>query len=168
MTELAGNISPSILAVKDVVYAFGGYPRIGSVAIRAGGKEDVTKTHTLWNSRDSSYVPSPVEHDGHLYWVSDTGLAYCMKAATGEVLYKEKLQATGSKSFYASVALADGRLYAPSRTSGTFVLSAKPVFELIAQNVFESDKSDFNGSPAISKGKVFLRSNLFLYCISTE
>ncbi len=165
-TELAGNISPSILAVKDVVYAFGGYPRIGSVAVRAGGREDVTKTHTLWTSRDSSYVPSPVEYDGHLYWVSDTGLSYCMKADTGEVLYKEKLNARGSKSFYASVVLADGKLYAQSRTAGTFVLAAKPTFKLIAQNTFASDNSDFNGSAAISNGKIFTRSNRALYCLA--
>ncbi|MCF7974978.1 MAG: PQQ-like beta-propeller repeat protein, partial [Phycisphaerae bacterium] len=147
-TELAGNISPSILAVEDVVYALGGYPRTASVAIRAGGKADVTKTHTLWTSQDSSYVPSPVEHDGYLYWVSDTGQATCIEAKTGKVIYKEKLTAKGSKSFYASVVLADGKLYAPSRTSGTFVLAAKPVFELISQNTFASDKTDFNGSPA--------------------
>lgn len=168
MTDLAGNISPTALGVKDVVYAFGGYPRIGSVAIRAGGKQDVTETHTLWTSKDSSYVPSPVEHNGQLYWVSDTGWAYCMEAATGKVVYKEKLKAKGGKSFYASVSLADGKLYAPSRTSGTFVLAAKPAFELLSQNVFKSDESDFHGSPAISKGKLFLRSNQFLYCISAE
>ena len=167
-TELAGNISPSILAVKDVVYALGGYPRTASVAVRAGGKADVTKTHTLWTSQDSSYVPSPVEHDGYLYWISDTGLAYCMEADTGKVIYKEKLNTKGSKSFYASVVLANGRLYALSRTSGTFVLAAKPVFELISQNAFASDKSDFNGSPAISQGKIFFRSNEFLYCIAAE
>jgi outer membrane protein assembly factor BamB len=167
-TDLAGNISPSMLAVRDVVYAFGGFPRIGSVAIRAGGQQDVTETHTLWTSQDASYVPSPVEHEGHLYWVSDTGLAYCMEADTGKVLYKEKLKAKGGKSFYASAALADGKLYVPSRTSGTFVLSAKPVFELISQNAFASDKSDFNGSPAISEGRIFLRSNEFLYCVAAE
>ncbi len=61
-TNLPGNISPSILAVKDVIYAFGGYPQTGSIALRAGGQEDVTDTHILWTSRDSSYVPSPIEY----------------------------------------------------------------------------------------------------------
>ncbi len=167
-TELTGNISPSVLPVKDVVYAFGGFPRVANVAIRAGGQKDVTQTHTLWTSRDSSYVPSPVQCDGHLYWVSDVGQAYCMEATTGKVVYKEKLRAKGGKSFYASVVLADGKLYAPSRTSGTFVLAAKPTFELISQNVFDSDQSDFNGSVAVSGGKVFLRSNAFLYCVGAE
>ncbi len=166
-TELPGNISPSILAVKDVVYAFGGFPQTGSVAIRGGGKEDVTETNILWTSRDSSYVPSPVEHNGRLYWISDRGMAYCMEADTGKVIYRGKLDARGSKSFYASVVLADGKLYAVSRKSGTFVLAAKPEFEQLAHNQFTSDDSDFNGSPAISNGQIFLRSNKYLYCIES-
>jgi len=167
-TALRGNISPSVLAVKDVVYAFGGFPRIGSVAIRAGGKQDVTDTRILWTSQDSSYVPSPVEHNGHLYWVSDRALAFCMEAATGKVLYKEKLKVQGDKAFYASVVYADNRLYAVSRTNGSFVLAAKPTFEVVSHNVFDSAQSDFNGSPAVSKGRIFLRSNKFLYCIEGD
>ncbi len=100
--------------------------------------------------------------------MSDRGLAYCMEAATAKVIYKEKLKAQGSKSFYASIVHADGKLYAVSRQSGTFVLAAKPTFELISQNVFASDQSDFNGSPAVSQGKLYLRSNECLYCIEGE
>jgi outer membrane protein assembly factor BamB len=164
-TELRGNISPSVLGGEDVVYVFGGYPKIRSTAIRAGGKQDVTDTHTLWTSDDASYVPSPVEHDGHLYWVNERGLAYCMEAETGKVVYKEKLEAKGTMSFYASVVLANDKLYAVSRKSGTFVLAAKPTFELISHNLFDADTSDFNGSPAVSHGRLFLRSNKKLYCI---
>ena len=138
-----------------------------TVAIRAGGKEDVTETNILWTSRESSYVPSPVEHNGRLYWVSDRGIAYCMEADTGKVIYREKLDAKGSKSFYASVVLADEKLYAVSRKSGTFVLAAKPEFEQLAHNQFASDDSDFNGSPAISNSRLFLRSNKYLYCIES-
>ena len=91
-----------------------------------------------------------------------------MEAGTGKVIYREKLEAKGSMSFYASVVLAPGRLYAVSRKSGTYVLAAKPVFEVISHNVFESDQSDFNGSPAASNGRLFLRSNRILYCIEAD
>ncbi|VGO15161.1 hypothetical protein PDESU_03743 [Pontiella desulfatans] len=167
-TELKGNISPSLLAIKDKVYVFGGYPRITTVALRAGGEGDATGTHTLWSSRDSSYVPSAVEHEGHLYWIGNKGEAFCMKADTGELVYKEKLEAGSGNAFYASATLADGKLYVPSRKSGTFVLAAKPSFELLAQNRFDSDESDFNASAAISGGKIFLRSNEALYCIANQ
>ena len=94
-------------------------------------------------------------------------MAYCMEADTGKVIYREKLDAKGSKSFYASVVFADGKLYAVSRKSGTFVLAAKPEFEQLAHNQFASDESDFNGSPAISNRQLFLRSNKYLYCIES-
>jgi outer membrane protein assembly factor BamB len=167
-TEMRGNVSPSLLAIKDTVYALGGYPRQITVAIRAGGKGDVGSTHTLWKSQESSYVPSAVEYEGHLYWVGHKGEAFCVKADTGELVYEEKLDAGSGNSVYASATLADGKLYVPSRRNGTFVLAAKPSFELIAQNHFDSDPSDFNGSAAISGGKIFLRSNETLYCVAEK
>lgn len=167
-TGLRGNISPSLLAIKDVVYVLGGYPRVMTVALRAGGKGDVTDSHVLWTSLDSSYIPSAVEHEGYLYWVDNKGVAHCMKTDSGELIYKEKLDAGGGNSVYASATYADNKLYIPSRTAGTFVLAAKPEFELIACNRINSDQSDFNGSVAISNGRLFLRSNKFLYCITNK
>ena len=116
-TELRGNISPTLLAVKDTVYAFGGYPRIAGLAVRAGGQQDVTHTHTLWTTAHASYVPSPVEYKGHLYWVNEKALAYCMEADTGKVIYKEKLEAKGNMAFYASMVLAEGSLFLRSNTT---------------------------------------------------
>lgn len=161
-----GNICPSIVGFNGIIYAFGGFRTKGSVAIRVGGKDDVTPTHVLWSSGESSYVPSPVIFNGHLYLVNDLGIASCMDAKSGKLAYRERLSARGfGKPFYASIILANGKLYAVSRTSGTFVLDAKPQFKQLAHNQFESDDSDFNGSPAISKGCLFLRSNRFLYCV---
>ncbi|MCP4451557.1 MAG: hypothetical protein GY809_08850 [Planctomycetes bacterium] len=95
-------------------------------------------------------------------------MAYCMEAATGKVVYWEILEAKGRMSFYASVVFADEKLYAVSRKSGTFVLAANPAFELILHNRFDSDTSDFNGSAAVSNGRLFLRSNKHLYCIKGD
>jgi len=164
-----GNICPSIIGKDGIVYVFGGFRIKGSLAIRTGGKDNVTQTHVLWSSPESSYVPSPVILNGHLYWVSDLGLACCMNAKSGKLVYRERLSARGGgKPFYASVVLANGKLYAVSRTSGTFVLDAKPQFKQLAQNQLESDTSDFNASPAVSNGQIFLRSNKFLYCIEAD
>lgn len=172
-TDLDGNVAPSPVAGDGIVHVTGGFRRTGSIAIRAGGKGDVTKTHVLWSGREGSYVPSPLVHDGHLYLVSDQGVACCFEAGTGSVLYLERLGRRGrggfgDKPFYASVVLVDGRLYAVSRRNGTFVLSAKPEFERLALNKFESDESDFNATPAISDSQVFLRSNRFLYCVAAS
>jgi hypothetical protein len=150
----------------------GGFPSQQTVAIRAGGKGDVTKTHILWSNRASSYIPSPVLCNGNLYWVNDMGLANCVEAMTGKSIYRERLPrvagANSGKPFYASVVLIKDRLYAVSRTGDTYVLPAKPTFEVLAHNQLASDKSDFNASPAICNGKILLRSNRFIYGIAAE
>lgn len=168
-SDLDGNISPSVVAKDGIVYAFGGYRRTGSLAVRAGGTGDVTDTHVLWSGRNGSYVPSPVILEEKLYWVSDLGYACCANAKTGEYIYKERLPiARRGKPFYASAVLAAGRLYAVSRTNGTFVLAAEPSFKQLAHNKIAGDESDFNPSPAFAYGRIYLRSNRFLYCIGED
>jgi outer membrane protein assembly factor BamB len=166
-----GNLSPSVVADEEgVVYVFGGYRTRGSAAIRAGGEGDVTDSAMVWQSRESSYIPSPVVHEGHVYWINERGKVSCMDKATGEVLNSVTIEgelAGGAKSrgVYASMVLADGRLYCPSRVSGTFVFEATPELKQVAQNRFTGDESDFNGSPAVSGGRIYLRSNGALYCV---
>jgi hypothetical protein len=165
-TGITGNVSPSVVAAEGIVYATGGYPRQGTIAVRAGGKGDVTQTNVLWSSQNASYVPSPLVRHGHLFVVSDQGFTTCLEAKTGKLIYKECLPGvSGGKPFYASVVLANEHLYAVSRRSGTFVLPATPQFALLAQNKLAGDDSDFNGTPAIVGRQLFLRSNRNLYCI---
>ena len=168
-TEIGGNVSPTVVAGDGGLYIFGGYPRLGSAGIRAGGSGDVTKTHVMWTSKDSTYVPSPVYLDGKLYWVSDRGVAFCIEAKTSKRIYSETLAGLSTqgrgKLVYASTLLVGGRLYAVTRTGGTYVLAAKPAYEQIAVNRFASDTSDFHGTPAVSDGQMFLRSNRYLYCV---
>jgi hypothetical protein len=100
-----------------------------------------------------------------LYWVTNDGKACCQDPQSGQLKYSSKLPVTGQFAVYASVVSASKQLYAVTRTGGTFVLAAGPEFNIIAHNKFESDDSNFNASPAISDGHIFLRSNRFLYCI---
>ena len=164
---LTGNVSPSVVIDGTTVYVFGGFRSSGSLAVRAGGRGDVTKSHVLWTSRNSSYVATPLLHDGHLYWIDDRGQAFCMAAKTGELVYRERVDgmAQGGRPVYASPVLSAGRIYVVSRWSGTFVLPAAPRYEILAQNRFESDDSDFSGTPAISDSEIFVRSGRFLYCV---
>jgi outer membrane protein assembly factor BamB len=166
--RMSGNVAPSAVAHNGVVYATGGFDGRGSVAVRAGGKGDVTRSHVVWSARESSYVPSPLVADGRLHWVDDTGMAACLDAATGKVIYRERLpargDAAGGKAVYASVVLAGDKLIAVTRTAGAFVLAAGPKFRVVAANRL-SDDSDFNASPAVADGELFLRSNQAIYCV---
>ena len=169
-TGLPGNIAPSVIAGDGVVYVFGGFPKLGALAVRTGGKGDVTQTHIVWAGSTSSYVPSPVLHEGRLYFVSDAGFATCLDAKTGSAIFKERLPGAsatgrGGKPFYASAVMADGLVFAVSRQNGTFVFEAKPEFKLVAQNKLGGDDSQFNATPALADRQLFLRSNRALYCI---
>ena len=168
---LPGNIAPSVVAGDGIVFAFGGFPQLGAVAVKTGGKGDVTGTHRLWQTRDSTYVPTPLLHEGRLYVVTDQGFALCLDAQTGALVFKERLPGAsatgrGGKPFYASAVLANGNLYAVSRRNGTFVLAARPEFKLLAHNTLATDGTQFNATPAISGKELFLRSDKFLYCLA--
>jgi outer membrane protein assembly factor BamB len=162
-TDIGWYMVPSVVAADGVVYCLGGRSGTAALAVRAGGSGDVTETHRLWTSLKGSNVSSPVYLDGHLYWAHESReIAYCAKAATGEIVYEQRLDRAGQ--FYASALLADGRLYYVTRNGKTFVLAAKPQFEQLAVNDL-SDRSLFNGSPAVAGSRLLLRSDKYLYCV---
>jgi outer membrane protein assembly factor BamB len=166
-----GNICPAVIPGDGVAYITGGFTTRGSVAIKVGGKSDVTATNIAWASRTSSYVPTPVLHGGRLYCVTEDGVAICLKGDSGELVYEERLavkgSGSGSRPYYASPVLADGRLYVISRRAGVFVLKAGDSFEQIVQNP-PLDDSQFNASPSITGKQLFLRSNAALYCLEAR
>jgi outer membrane protein assembly factor BamB len=165
-TNISDCMIPSPVIVDGVAYIHGGGPRnSGSLAVRLGGKGDVTNTHIVWSGKEVSSPPSPVIVDGLMYWADGSGKVFCVNPKTGIIRYSEKLPVTGRFAVYASIVAAEGRLYVVTRKSGVFVLAAKDKFEIIAHNKFASDQTDFNASPAISNKCMFLRSNLFLYCL---
>jgi outer membrane protein assembly factor BamB len=153
-------ICPSIVSHKGIVYAMGGRSS-KAVAVRSGGRGNVTNTHKLWQADVGANVCSPVVYDDHLYWVSDRNqTAYCINLTDGSVTYSERI----GPQPYASALLADGRLYVVTRNGGTLVLTAKPQFERLALNKLD-DRSTFNASAIAYNSTLILRSNKNLYCI---
>ena len=157
-------VCPSVIYKDEVVYAIGGGHT--SLAVRIGGSGDVSKTHGLWRLNKGANVSSPVYYDEHLYWTRDGNTVCCQNPATGEIVYEERLQAAGR--IWSSPVLADGKLYYVSQHNGTYVVAAKPKFELLAHNVIEDDDSRTNASPVVSDGQLLLRTDRMLYCIGGE
>jgi outer membrane protein assembly factor BamB len=164
-TDIPWYMAPSLVADRGVVYCVGGRTG-GSLAVRAGGKGDVTGTHRVWTGKKGSNVTSPVLANGHLFWMHENlGVAYCANPADGKLLYEERLERAGQ--VYASPVAADGKLYYLTRDGRTFVLAAQPRFNQLAVNDLR-DGSAFNASPAISDGRIYIRSDRFLYCIGSR
>jgi outer membrane protein assembly factor BamB len=162
-TKIPWYMVPSIVADKGIVYCIGGRGGGGSLAVKTGGRGDVSETHRLWLGKKGSNVPSPVLYDGYLYWASDSlPIVSCVNAATGEVLYEERLDR--ADQFYPSPVLADGKVYYLTRAGQVFVVAAKPKFELLATNKLD-ERAVFNACPVVADSRLFIRSDRWLYCI---
>jgi outer membrane protein assembly factor BamB len=128
----------------------------------------VTESHVIWKINKGTNVPSPILHDGHLYYAHDNlGVVYCVNAKNGEIVYEERLSPSPG-GIYASPVLADGKIYYTGRGGRTVVVAAKPKFEVLGDSTLEGNRGVFNSSPAIAGGKLLVRSNKFLYCIGAK
>lgn len=167
-TGINWYMCPNPIAEDGIVYAIGGRNPNGGLAIRAGGKGDVTGSHVVWKIGKGSNVPSPILHDGHLYFAHENlGIFYCVNAKTGEVVFEERLEPSPGQ-IYSSPVIADGKIYFTGRTGKTVVLAAKPKFERLGESTLENNRGVFNSSPAIAGNKLLLRSNKALYCIGEK
>ena len=83
---------PGGLWRRTVAVASGFQNRGYTVGIKAGGRGDITTTHSLWKStRYSADCPTPVIIGGHLFSIRDDGMASCLNLKTGEALWQERL-----------------------------------------------------------------------------
>ena len=69
---------------------------------------------------------------------------------------------------YGSPVVAAGKLYYQARSGGCYVFSTGDHFEQLALNKVTGDAENFSGTPAISHGALFIRSNKHLYCVASE
>jgi outer membrane protein assembly factor BamB len=84
------QFNSSVVANDGVVYAIEGRGG-GSIAVRAGGKDDISKTNVLWNGRDSSRFGTPVIYEGRIYFFNG-GVANCIDAKTGEKIFQARMR----------------------------------------------------------------------------
>ena len=133
------------------------------LALKAGGRGDVTTSHLLWSTVNGPDVPTPVTDGKYFYIVNDRGIMWCLDARTGAEIYGQQRIKPGTYS--ASPVLADGKIYVTNEDGLTTVVKAGPVFEVLAENAL----SDYClSSPAISNGQIFIKTSQHLYCIGKK
>jgi outer membrane protein assembly factor BamB len=183
----------SAVTQDGVVYLIEARGSGGAIAVRAGGKGDVTKTNVIWSTNDRGRISSPVLHNGKLYFVSGKVIK-CLDAKTGERIYQARLTDSGKAAGgenadsserrggfgrggrgggmggqdYSSPVVADNKLVYVSRSGEMFVVELGDEFKQLAVNRFEGDNTEFSATPAISDGQIFFRSNKSLYCVTEQ
>lgn len=135
-----------------------------TLAIRPGGKGDVTSTHIAWQSpRGSPFVPSPLLLGDYLYLVNDmTSIATSLEATTGKVLWQGRLGQAAREGFSASPVAADGKIFFTNDEGETFVVGSGSTFELLRVNRLNAGVL---ASPALVDGKWYFRTDRELVAI---
>ncbi|HEY7449928.1 MAG TPA: PQQ-binding-like beta-propeller repeat protein [Vicinamibacterales bacterium] len=133
------------------------------LALKTGGRGDVTNTHVLWSFNNGPDVPTPVTDGTYVYAINDRGIMWCLDAKTGKEIYgRQRLRPA---TYSGSAVLADGKIYITDEDGVTSVVQAGPSFVKVAEN----DLGEYTlSSPAISEGQIFIRTESFLYAIGNK
>ncbi len=167
----------SAVAIDEVVYVMTGRGG-GSIAVRVGGEGDVSDDNILWTGNETTSFGSPVAYDGRVYSVS-SGVLSAIDDDTGRKVSELRLRGGGSSREggrpggfgrsldYASPIIAGGRLYYLNGSGETFVVELGDKPKQLRVNRLTTDSESFGGTPAISNGRLFIRSNKHLYCVAS-
>lgn len=137
----------------------------GMLAIRLDGRGDVTGTNVVWKYQKSvPQLPSPLVYKDVLYMVNDGGIVTTLKPATGEVIAQNRVKGILDR-FYASPVAADDKVFLATEKGKIAILPTDGSLEPLAVNDLEDD---VYATPAISNGRLYVRTRSMLYCFGNR
>jgi outer membrane protein assembly factor BamB len=138
---------------QGVLYLSRGYRSSPYLAVRLGGKGEVSKSHVIWKTPTGApYVSSLVHYDGLLYMATEMGFVTAIDPASGQSVWRERIGGV----YTASPVAGDGKVYLASETGETVVLRAGRKPDIIARNRLNTH---IVASPAIARGRLFFRGD---------
>jgi outer membrane protein assembly factor BamB len=105
-----------------------------------------------------SLVPTPLVKDGRLFFWGDDGVVSCLRVASGELVWRERV----GGSYYSSPVWVDHRLYCIARNGDVVVVAAADKFQLLAR--VPLGEPSF-ATPAVAGGVMYLRTRGHLYSL---
>jgi outer membrane protein assembly factor BamB len=153
--DLGFSVVPRPVAAHGLVYLSTGFtkPRLLAVRPPAG---DVPAEIVWAEAKGAPSMPSPLVVGEELYMVNDKGIATCLDARTGTVVWTQRL----GGNFSSSPLHADGRIYVSNREGDTFVIAPGRTYELLATNRLDGQ---IFATPAAVGDAIFLRTDQALY-----
>jgi outer membrane protein assembly factor BamB len=161
--NIGEGVVPSIVLGDGVAFTASGWGGRESIkAFRLGGRGELKETNLVWEQKKGTpKVPSMLYLQPHLYAITDGGVATCMNAGTGELVWQERV----GGNFSASPVTAAGRIYFTGDNGETTVIEVGPAFKVLAKNPLGEK---VQASLAIAHGHVFIRTEKHLFCIGTN
>lgn len=155
----------SVVVDGQLAFASGGYPKSETVAVKADGSGEI-----VWRNSTKIYVPSMLAHEGSLYAVNDSGIAFCWEAATGREQWKERI----GGAFNASPVLAGSHIFLAREDGTTFVIKPdRTKLNIVAENKLGGEVF---ATPSFAGNRIYLRGaewnggkrQEYLYCVGEK
>jgi outer membrane protein assembly factor BamB len=126
------------------------------LAVRGGGRGDVTDTHVLWkhSTRHTDHIVSPLVVNDRMLLVTGGGLATCFDTVKGDRIFSATRIQNGGE-YFASPIFGDGKIYVAGENGRIVVLRDGPKLDVLAVNDLEDS---ILGTPAIADGALFVRT----------
>jgi len=159
------EVIPTPVVGHGLVFASSG--RAGpTLAIKPGGKGDVTASHLAWSSpRGSPFVPSPLLHGDLLYMINDMqSILTVLDAKTGASIYQDRLGQATREGFSSSPVAVGDKLFFTNDRGQTFVVRAGRTFDLLHVNELDATVL---ASPALVDGVWYWRTDKELLAIGS-
>jgi len=133
----------------------------GMLAIRLGGRGDMTAANVRWKYHKAvPQLPSPIVYGNVIYMVNDGGIVTALNPDTGAEIGQGRLKGA-IDHYYASPIAADGKIFMFSEKGKVAVLAPGGSLEPVVVNDLDDD---IYATPAISNGRIYLRTRGWLYC----
>lgn len=145
-----------------VIVALGGYNG-ASLAVRAGGRGDVTATHRLWHKpRDGGWLGTGVADEGAIYICDIGGVISCLDVQTGDELWKQRSDGGGTWSSITQT--ADGLMYLLTKSGATTVF--RPDRDSLVKVSENELKETTNASVVVAGNDLFIRTDQALWSLA--
>ncbi len=151
------SVVPRPVTAHGMVYFSSGFDKATALAVKLGGRGDVTESHLAWRIiKGAPHTPSMLAVGDELYMVSDGGIGSCVDARTGKVHWQERL----GGSYSSSPIVSKGRIYYTNETGAVKVVKATKKFELLVTNELGERTL---ASPAVADNALFYRTEKHLW-----
>ena len=148
------------VAGKGMAFFPTGFSKGQLLAVKLGGRGVLDDAHIAWRlKRSVPNKPSVLLIDDLLYLIDDGGIASCVEAKSGDVVWTERIQG----NYSAAPIFAAGKIYVCSEEGKVTVFAAGREFKSLATNQFADG---FMASPAVIGNALILRSKTHVYRVS--
>ncbi len=153
------SVIPKPIEHQGLVFLSTSYDSPSMLAIDPTGTGDVTQTHLKWTvAKNVPHTPSMIAKDGLIYSISDNGIAMCVEADSGKVVYKKRI----GGGFSASPILVDDKIYYTDESGKTTVIATGREFKILAENELNERTL---ASPAVVGNALIMRTADAIYRI---